>query len=468
MIPYPYLPLNIRAYQLMLHGMQALARAEQQGLRVNTEYCQRQKDHLTKRISRLECQLKDTKFYRHWEHTTGGKVNIHSNAQLSRFLYTIKKLEPARKTDTGQGSTDEEALKALGLPELDLLLQIRKLQKVRDTYLDAFMREQVRGYVHPFYNLHLVRTYRSSSDSPNFQNIPKRDEEAMQLTHKALYPRPRHQILEVDFSGLEVRIAACYHHDQNMLRYINNPGSDMHLDMAKQLFRMSQIDQHTEWGNILRQAAKNGFVFPEFYGDYYGNCARGIVDWVKLPQGRWTAGMGIDLEQGKISGHMLDVGIKSFNHFTDHVKEVEKDFWNNRFQEYAQWKERWWRDYQKKGYIDMLSGFRCSGVMSHNDCINYPIQGAAFHCLLWCFVKLDKIMREEGWDTRLVGQIHDDIILDVEPKELDHVARTVHRVTTLDLRKAWSWVITGLDVKAELSPVDGSWAEKKYYELPDY
>ena len=129
----------------------------------------------------------------------------------------------------------------MGIPELDNLLRIRKLKKVRDTYLEGFLREQVNGYIHPFFNLHLVRTYRSSSDHPNFQNIPKRDKEAMNIVRRAIFPRPGHQLLELDYSGLEVRIAACYHKDKTMLRYIGDPHSDMHGDMAKQIFIIDDL-----------------------------------------------------------------------------------------------------------------------------------------------------------------------------------------------------------------------------------
>ena len=85
-------------------------------------------------------------------------------------------------------------------------LQIRKLEKIKGTYLEAFVREQTDGFIHPFYNLHNVRTYRSSSADPNFQNIPKRDKESMKICRRAILPRPGHMLVEADFSALEVNI----------------------------------------------------------------------------------------------------------------------------------------------------------------------------------------------------------------------------------------------------------------------
>lgn len=454
------------AYKLLHNGILALARAEHQGIRVDIAYIERKREQLSYRIELLEAQFKESDFYKHWVHTTkSGKVNIYSNAQLSVFLYKTKKLTPQKETISGQGATDEEALQQLRIPELSDLIEIRKLKKIRDTYLDAFLRESVDGYIHPFFNLHIARTYRSSSDRPNFQNIPKRDKEAMKITRKALYPRPGHQLLEIDYSGLEVRIAACYHKDSTMLHYIENPESDMHADMAKQIFILPDLDKSIPSHNILRQAAKNGFVFPEFYGDYYGNCAIIMAcTWGGLPQGKWGPEQGLEIGADEplfLADHLREHGIRSLNDFTEHLKKIESDFWGRRFADYAAWKNRWWTIYQKYGYIDLLTGFRCSGVMGKNDTTNYPVQGSAFHCLLWSFIELDRIMLEEQWDTKLIGQIHDAIILDVHPDELEHVIEVIKRVTCTDLPKAWPWIIVPLDVEMEICPVDGSWATKE-------
>src|SRR5690606_24846764 len=155
-----------------------------------------------------------------------------------------------------------------------------------------FIREQHNGYLHPSFNLHLVRTHRSSSDRPNFQNIPKRDKESLKICRRALLPRPGHLLMEADFAALEVMISACYHKDPVMLEYLHDKKSEMHLDMAKQIFRFDSMDKSIPSHYQLRQGAKNGFVFPQFYGDYYGNNARSLCEWAKLPQGKWKPGMG--------------------------------------------------------------------------------------------------------------------------------------------------------------------------------
>lgn len=451
------------AYKLLHDGILALARAEQIGMRIDIEYCTRMKYRLTKKVEMLEAKFKATKLFAHWSHVTKNP-NVDSNFQLGHFLYNVKKLKPAKLTTSGKGAVDEESLSQLNIPEISMIVEMRKLKKIRDTYLDAFLREQVDGIIHPFYNLHTVKTFRSSSDRPNFQNIPKRDKEAMQLCRKAIYPRPGHQFLEVDYSGIEVRISQCYHKDPTMQKYIEDPDSDMHLDMAGQIFNLPKINKAIPEHKLLRAAAKNGFVFPQFYGDYYVNCAENLAHkWGELPKTKWKNGQGIKMPEGYLSDHLIRSGIKSYNEFEQHIKDVERDFWERRFRVYQNWKERWWKKYQKTGYIDTLTGFRCTDPMRKNECLNIPIQGVAFHCLLWTFIELDRISRVEKWDSKVVGQIHDAVILDVHPDELEYVFATVKRVACEDIRKVWPWIIIPLDVEADICPVDKPWSDKTLY-----
>jgi DNA polymerase-1 len=371
------------------------------------------------------------------------------------------KIEPPKTTGGGSGATDEEALKLLSMPELELLLRIRKLVKIRDTYLWSFIREtNTDGYMHPSFNLHTVRTYRSSGSNPNFQNIPKRDKEAMRICRKAILPRPGHMLIEADFSAIEVTVGCFYHKDPVMLDYIKDKKSDMHLDMAKQIFLFDQLDKHIPTHAVLRQAAKNSFVFPQFYGDYYGNNAKGICEWVKLPQGLWKRGIGIELpEGGYISDHFWLHKIRSFDQFVDHMKQVEDDFWNRRFKIYQQWKEAWVQQYRHKGYLRMLTGFTCSGVMRKNEITNYAIQGTAFHCLLKTFILFDEVIRKEGLDSRLIGQVHDSMVIDVNPNELDQIKDALQKIVKEELPTIWPWIIVPLEIEIDTYEVDKPWVK---------
>lgn len=445
----------------MHNGILALARAERQGIRLDVKYAKKQEKKLAKEIKILTQELYDSKFYHHWEHVSKGKVNIDSDIQLATFLYGVKRLKPIKKTPSGKGSTDEEALEALGIKELDLLLDIRKLKKLKDTYLGQFLREVHEGYIHTSFNLHFVPTYRSSSDSPNMQNIPVRTERGKRIIRKCLYPRPGHQLLEIDYSGLEVCIAACYHKDPTMMEYIKKDPSAMHTDMAKQIFFIDKYIKDNSSHKQLRSGAKNGFVFPQFYGDYYGNNAVSLSKWGELPiKGTWKNKDGLILpEDISLAEHLKRNKISSLKGFKNHLREIEQSFWTERFPVYNEWREKWWRQYQKKGYLDLYTGFRCSGVMNRKEAINYPIQGAAFHCLLWSFIEADRQMAD--WKSKLIGQVHDSILFDVHPSELKAVLKLIKRITCVDLLKEWKWVITPLEIEAEVAPIDKSWYYKK-------
>lgn len=449
-----------RAYDLFHQGTLALFRGEQHGLRVDEDLLLVQKNKISNEIKLLEDDFYDTTFFHYWNRFSSGKININSNEQLANFLYKGKGIKPLKITDKGKGATDEEALQMLNIPELNSLLKIRKLKKIKETYLEGYSREQVRGILHPFFNLHNVISYRSSSSNPNFQNIPKRDEEAKKIIRSVLFARPGNQLMEVDFSGLEVSIAACYHKDPVMIDYLVNK-KDMHGDMAKQIFCLSEFDKHIKGYSELRYVAKNGFVFAQFYGDYYKNNAYRICQKTEMPTiRRWKGTEGIKLPDGTpISQHLVSNGIKGFDDFCEHLKFIEKDFWGNRFKVYGRWKEKWWNEYLRNGYVDSFTGFRFQGIMRKNEVINYPIQGAAFHCLLWSYIRLNRIIKKKKYKSKIIGQIHDAMVIDVVPDELMDLSRDIKYITTRELIETWDWINVPLDIEAEICQPGGSWAD---------
>ena len=141
------------------------------------------------------------------------------------------------------------------------------------------------------------------------------------------------------------------------------------------------------------------------------------------------------------------------------MRDVENLFWKVRFQDYTRWKERWYEQYRSQGYFDTLTGFRVSGDLSRNQVLNSPVQGSAFHCLLWSLIELQKELDKRRMRTLLVGQIHDSIMADVPLDETQSFLDLAQEVMTKRLRKAWDWIIVPLEIEAELSEVDGSWAD---------
>jgi DNA polymerase-1 len=348
-------------------------------------------------------------------------------------------------------AVDEESLNKLKHPFTIDLLKLRKLLKIRDTYLAQFKREVHDGKMHPFYDLNIAETGRSSSSLPNFQNIPVRDEEAKRSVRTGIIPRPGEELIEVDYKAMEVRIMACYSHDPNLIRYIEDPTTDMHRDQAVKIF-MLPPDQITK---TLRHNSKNGFVFPQFYGDWYKSCAGYI--WNELPNETLKDGTPV-LEW------LASKKIGNLTQFERHMQWVENDFWNH-LQVTKQWREDILDFYRRKGYVPTFFGFHRNGYLSNNQVGNAPVQGTAFHCLLWACIEINKIRKADKWRSALLAQIHDSLIASVHPSEREEVLQTMRWVMCDALREAHPWIIVPMEVEFATSGIDGSWADKKEFVL---
>ena len=112
----------------------------------------------------------------------------------------------------------------------------------------------------------------------------------------------------------------------------------------------------------------------------------------------------------------------------------------------------------------MLTGFTCVGEMGKNNAINYPVQGAAFHCLLWSLITLDKFIIDNELRTRIIGQIHDSIVLDIYPPERQIIIDAITDITTRQLLNEFKWIIVPLKIDFEIGEIDGSWADMKEIE----
>jgi DNA polymerase-1 len=314
------------------------------------------------------------------------------------------------------------------------------------------------------YGLNKAITYRSASELVNFQNLPIRDPKSGKLIRSLFIPRDGHVLVEIDYSGIEVRIAACYNEDPVLVDYISDPTKDMHRDMAAKIYCCTK-DQVNK---LTRYFSKNQFVFPEFYGSYYIDCARNIWEMIKrhhlevegTPLYRWLEQRGIyklgacDPKKTPRKG--------TFEH---HIKEVEEQFWQV-FNVYASWKKRWYKQYLREGQFATLFGFLIQGIMKRNEAINYPIQSTAFHCLLWSLIQLEKSLRMRKMRTKIIGQIHDSIVADVPVNELDDYLVLASSIMTERIRKERDWLIVPLEVEAEACGVGESWHHKKKIAIP--
>lgn len=453
------------AYRLLHDGSIALSQVEAAGFRVDTTRLAANIADTDKQIKETEALLRKDPVHRLWVRRFGDRTNLGSREQLGTIIFGKEK--DGKIVEKGLGYTRQPGVRANDeaafdhiedLPFLDNYLSLEKLKRARTTFLGGIDREVVDGYLHPNYNLNIPQTYRSSADNPNSQNWPIRNPEIAKLIRSNFIARDGHVLVEIDFSGVEVRVAACYHKDPTMLSYINDPTKDMHRDMAMQIFKLP-IDQVTK---EIRHLAKNRFVFPEFYGSDYISCAPALWKGVNL-----TTASGMLLRD-----HLADQGFESLGEcdrkqdprpgtFEKHIKAIDKHFWQTRFPVYTKWKRQWFDQYLDRGWFEMKTGFVVHALHSRNDVINYPVQGSAFHCLLWSLIKLVNWLNKHKMRSCIVGQIHDSIIADVHIDELEDFLHTAHHVMTVMLRKAWKWIITPIEVEMEAAPEGGSWYDKK-------
>jgi DNA polymerase I len=450
-----------QGYQLLHHGSIELAHIESNGIRIDVPRLKKTQLKLQKKVAELRESLELDDVWALWRRRFGQKAKLSSRDQLGKILFEELKYDVAVWTDTGKPATDEEALQKVDHPFVKSYLRMMKYEKARGTFLAGIEREVVGDRLHPVFNLHIARTYRSSSDSPNFQNFPVRDKEISKIIRTLFIPSPDSVLVENDFKGIEVSVSASYHKDKNFISYITTPGKDMHRDMAAQIYMLDPKDVSKD----ARYGAKNKFVFPQFYGDYYITCAKALWDWIEKGKLITPGGAGLFdhlAERGIHSRGACDPEQKPVpGTFEDHLKAVEDDFWNNRFMDYGKWRKKWYQDYLDRGYFDLLTGFRIHGSFSRNSVTNYPIQGSAFHCLLWSLIKVNRKLRKYNFKSKAVGQIHDSLIGDVKIKELSSYLEIVEETITVDLLKEFKWIKVPLEIEYEIAPSTGTWFDKK-------
>lgn len=444
-------PINKEAYQLLHDGSLALAVAEQRGMRVDVPYLETQSKHLERKIKYYKEELETDPEIKVWKKKYRNKFNLASDEQLTDILFNVLGYKSNKKTASGLDSADKLTLSEIDSPMVNTLLNIRTLEKTKSTYIDGLLSEQVDGILRPSFNLNIPVSYRSSSNNPNFQNMPVRDLVMAKMIRRAFIPRKDFVIVEPDYSGIEVRGAGCASNDPNLLMYIRDKSKDMHRDMCMQIYKLDEF----QWTKNTRYCAKNKFVFPQFYGDWYRTCAKAL--WDAITEMNLVTRDGTPLKK-----HLASKGIKNYQQFEDHIKDVEYDFWNIRFGVYGKWKEDIWKDYQRNGFIDCMTGFRFQeGAIKKNELLNRPIQGPAFHCLLKSFIEVTRISQENNWKSGPIGQIHDSMPTEVHKDEYNMVLDTIQEVMCNWVPKQWPWIIVPLDIEIEVSPLEGSWYLKK-------
>lgn len=439
-------------FDLFNKGGITLANVQHNGITVREKYCIETKELLFERIKIIEDKLNNSEEAAKFKKYTGKNLTIkekdYSDHDLRILFYEILKYDTDLTTEkSGSKSVGKSAIESFDTVFSNLILKRRKLRKISQK-IDEFIRCTYDGMMHPFFNLIVPVSYRGSCSDPNFQNIHKRDKEAKKYARRAIKARKGNKILESDFSGLEVCFNACYNKDPNLIKYIKDPNSDMHRDTASELFQLP----HSEIEKMIRFYTKNQFVFPEFYGSWYEQCAKNL----------WNNCLNLRVNSGfTVNDHLKSKGITSLEQFSEHCKEVEKSFWQVRFKVYDQWKKDIQKLYQKQGYIETYLGFRFSQLMSKNEITNYSAQGTGFHALLWTLIQVEDTMAKERMKSLLIGQIHDSMLTDLDPDEEKMQIDIINHWGTKEIRKAWKWINVPLTIDHEVTDIDGTWYDKK-------
>jgi len=432
-------------------GMMALAEVSYNGFASDMEWYEKQQRILKKKVAGIRNDIYQNKDVIRYMKKVDPEFTFTSNDDLRDFFVDYLEVKIDKKTASGKISVDEEALTKIDHPVADKILELRKLLKIKDTYIKNFIEASFDGRIHPDYTLHIARSLRSSSKNPNFQNIPKRNDYAKKVIRKGIKPSKGRYLAEVDFSGIEVSTSVLYHKDPTFLNYLVSDTADMHRDNAADIWKAGGDDISDK----VRFYAKNCWTFPQFYGDYYASCA--IALWENRKE---KLNSGLTCEE-----HLRKKGIKSFKAFVDHLEGCERILWHERFPVYTKWKKDINKRYQEDGIIETYFGFRFSGYLDKKQTANYPIQGTAFHIMLWCLIRLLKISKKEGWKSKIIGQIHDSMIWDIEPSEREHVLKTIKRVCEGVVVKKFDWITTQFRVDMEISEIDGNFGELEKIKL---
>lgn len=351
-----------------------------------------------------------------------GKVfNINSPQQLQKILYEDLNLATGKKTKTGF-STDARTLETLAdtHPIIASLLDYRTVSKLKSTYTDALPKliNPATGRIHTSYNQTIASTGRLSSNEPNLQNIPVRSEFGKEIRRAFVPQDKKHIIVSADYSQIELRIMAHYCGDPRLIEAFANK-EDIHRKTAALVF---QVPPDEVTPDMRRKAKEVNF------GILYGIGAFGLKTRLRIPQ-----------NQAK---EIIDNYFRTFPGI--------KDFMNSSIDEA-----------REKGYASTLTGRRrfMKNIRSNNAAIrqfderasiNMPIQGTAADMIKIAMIKIFHYFRERDLKSKMILQVHDELVFDVLKEELDEVVGAVKELMeqamplkvpiTADVGKGENWL----------------------------
>ncbi len=366
-----------------------LAEMEHEGVKIDTAFLNAYSKDL--QVQALEIQNKIFE-------CAGMEFNISSPQQVGAVLFERLKLsDKPKKTKTGQYQTDEETLVSLmGKHQIiEYIMNFRALQKLKGTYVDALplLVKSQTGRVHTSFNQAVAATGRLSSQNPNLQNIPIRTDLGREI-RKAFVPRDEnHLLLSADYSQIELRIIAHISQDPTMIEAFNQ-GIDIHTATAAKVWNVAIEDVDKE----MRRKAKT-----VNFGIIYGISAFGLSQRVNISR---TEAKEI------IDNYFIQFpGIKSYMDKTiNSARELG-------YVETISGRKRNLRDINSKNAV--VRGF------AERNAINAPIQGTAADMIKIAMIKIQDWLNNSELHTKMILQVHDELLFDVPKNEVDMVKAKV-------------------------------------------
>lgn len=376
-------------YQIEMPLVPVLAQMERNGVTIDSDFLQSYSDELSADIAQIEKQIYEV---------AGMQFNIASPKQLGEVLFDkLKLMDKPKKTKTGQYQTNEEILQKLSNkhPIVELILDYRELVKLKSTYVDALpllvMKET--GRIHTSFNQAVAATGRLSSTNPNLQNIPIRTNKGRHIRKAFIARDAAHKILSADYSQIELRIIAAVSQDPHMQEAFIQQ-QDIHTATAAKVFGV----KYEEVTKEMRSKAKT-----VNFGIIYGISAFGLSER-----------MGISRSEAKV---IID---EYFNKFPGIKSYMESSI----------------QHAKSLGYVTTLRGRRryVPDIHSQNqtvrgfaerNAINAPIQGSAADMIKLAMIAVQNELNKRKLKSRLLMQVHDELVLDVPIEEIDEVKQLV-------------------------------------------
>jgi len=360
---------------------------ERNGVSLNVPYLNQMSEELEGRLDQLIENIYQL---------SGQEFNINSTKQLADILFNKLKLPVIKRTKTGP-STDVTVLEALArdhqLPRE--LLEYRQLTKLKSTYVDALPKliNPKTRRVHTSYNQTVAATGRLSSSDPNLQNIPIRTEIGRKIRESFIPVDDNHVILDADYSQIELRIMAHLSQDPTLIKAFQQ-GKDIHRETAALVFKVLPEDVTDD----MRRRAKE-----VNFGIMYGMGPYGLASRLEIPQ-----------EEAEMF---------IINYFASYPRIQE--FMMNA-QDFA----------RKNGYVttllnrrrylpDIHSDNRRVREFAERNAINTPIQGTAADLIKVAMIKIFNQLKEKKLSTKMIMQVHDELVFEVPKKEIDVVKEMV-------------------------------------------